>query len=161
MSALSSLIVLISCAGIGAGMLSLLIPQKRTRRILSFVVGLFLLVTVINGVSIVLKELDLSGALSIDNALPQEDGDSYLDAVVQQTADTLVKAIDELLRGEGIAAEDIRLRLNISPEGRIYADRIDIYISEADRGRKSDIRSLIYGNLSKEPVIYVKGQEAE
>lgn len=161
MSAFSALTLMISAAGIGVGMLSLLIPQKRTRRILTFVCGLFLLVSVTNGVKQALSEIDFQMPLIPEEEFSTEDSDAYLDAVVQETGDILVKALDELLRAEGIAADDIRLKLNISDEGRIYAERIDIYISEAYRNRKSDIRSLIVGNISKEPVIYVQGQEAE
>lgn len=161
MSAFSALTLMICAAGIGVGMLSLLIPQKRTRRILTFVCGLFLLVSVTNGVKQALSEIDFQMPLIPEEEFSTEDSDAYLDAVVQETGDILVKALDELLRAEGIAADDIRLKLNISDEGRIYAERIDIYISEAYRNRKSDIRSLIVGNISKEPVIYVQGQEAE
>lgn len=161
MSALSSLTILLSTASIAVGMLSLLLPQKRTRRILSFVIGLFILVILTNGVKSAIGELRFEDILTDDADIPSYSEDDYHDAVVQQTADTLVKAIDELLQEEGVIADDIRLRLDISDEGRIYADRIDIYISEQYRDRKSDIRSIIYGNLSKEPVIHVKGQEAE
>ena len=161
MSALSAQTMMICTASIGIGMLSLLIPQKRTRRILGFIFGLFLLVTVTNGVRSALSEIDFRSPVITDSELSSEDSDAYLDAVVQQTGDILVGAIDDLLRDEGIAADDIRLKLNISPEGRITVGRIDIYINETYRNRKSDIRSLIVGNLSKEPVINVQGQEAE
>lgn len=161
MSALSSLSVLICCAGVGAGMLSVLIPQRRTKRILAFVLGLFMLVLLINGVKAALGELDFGSLGSFEEVLPTYSDSDYLDAVVQQTTETLVKAVDELLRDQQIIAEDIRLKVNISTDGRITVDRIDIYISEKDRSRKSDVRSIIYTHLAKEPNIYVQGQEAE
>ena len=161
MNAASSLTVLVCSAGIGAGMLTLLIPQRRTKRILSFVLGLFLLVTMVGGVREMMSELDLSSVLDEDGDLPSVNERAYLDAVAQQTADTLVKALDELLREHGIEAENIELSVKISDEGRITADYINIYISEALRSRKSDIRSIVEANLSKEPHIYVQGQEDE
>ena len=161
MSALSSLTVLICCAGVGVGMLSVLVPQQRTRRILGFVLGLFVLVTPLKGVGTALEDLHLSDALQLDADVPTYSDEDYLGAVAQQTADILVSALDELLREEDIIVENIRLNVKISDEGRIYADRIDIYISEAYRSRKDDIRAIVYANLSKEPGIYVKGQEVE
>lgn len=161
MSAVASLTTLICCAGLGSGMLSLMIPQKRTKRILSFVLGLFLLVTVINGINAAVGELHLDGILSYNEDVLTESDRDYTGEVVQQTADTLVGLLDETLRDEGIAADDIRVSLKISSSGRISADRIDIYISEPFRGRKNDIRVIIRRELSKEPHIYVQGQEAE
>ena len=161
MSALSSLSVVICCAGVGAGMMSVLIPQRRTKRILGFVLGLFLLVTVVNGVKTSLGELELGALSDIEAALPSYSDSDYTEAVARQTADTLVKVIDELLRDQGIEADDIRLSVKISSEGRITADCIDIYMSERYRSRKNDVRSIVYTHLSKEPNIYVQGQKAE
>lgn len=161
MSALSSLTIVICCAGIGAGMLSVLVPQKRTKRILGFVMGLFILVTVVNGVAEALGEANFSASFTIDSATMTYSEQDYTDAVAQQTAETLVHAVDELLLDEDVAAEDIRLSLKISDEGRILIDRIVIYISETYRSRASDIRSIVYRHLAKEPEIYVQGQEME
>ena len=161
MNALNALSVVICCAGVGAGMMSVLIPQRRTKRIFSFILGLFLLVTVVNGVKSAIADLHFDSVGSEEYALPTYSDSDYTDAVVQQTADTLVKAIDELLRDQGISAQDIRLTVNISSDGRITADRIDIYMSEAYRSRKNDVRSIVYTHLAKEPNIYVQGQEAE
>lgn len=160
MSGISSLAVLICCAGVGTGMMSLLIPQKRTKRILGFVLGLFILVTLINGVKASLSDLSLAAVDTQVQDIAYSDGE-YTDAVVRQTADELVRALDELLRDEGIEADDIGVELKISSDGRITADRIDIYISEQYRGRKNDVSSIVNSHLSKEPHIYVQGQEAE
>lgn len=158
MSAVSSLTVLICCAGIGSGMLSLLIPQRRTKRVLSFVLGLFMLVILVNGVKEslgVIRFDDLPEWTDPDSAVA--DGDNT-DAVMNETAALLVKAVDELLRDEGIAADDIRIKLKISASGIISAEHVDIYISEQYRGRQNDIRALLHTHLSKEPNIYVQGE---
>lgn len=161
MSAISSLTVLICCGGLGAGMLSCLIPQRRTRKILGFVLGLFMLVTIVNGIKETLGNIHPAAIINTEIAQQSDDDSEYLRAVVQQTADTLVAAVDELLREQDIAADDIRLKLKISDEGRITVDRIDIYISETYRSRRNDIRAVVKENLSKEPHIYVQGEKAE
>ena len=161
MSGLASFTAMLCAVGVGVSMLSVLVPQKRTKRILGFVLGLFVLVSVIGAVRMMLGDLHLDTALSVDAPLPTCSDEDYIGEVAQITADTLVKATDELLREEGIAAEDIRITVSISDDGRIYADRVTIYISERYMDRKNDIEAIVYRNLSKEPDIYVKGQEAE
>lgn len=161
MSALASLTLLLCCTVVGASILSMLAPQKRTRRIFGFVIGLFVLVTLINGVKSAVSELHIDVSEITSGGALDDSEEDYRDAVVSRTADILVRSLDELLRAEGVVADDIRLKLKTSDSGSIYADRIDIYISEQYRGRRNDIRSLVYTNLSKEPGIYVKGQEVE
>ena len=163
MSALNGLALTICCVCIGAGLLSVLIPQKRTGQILSFVLGLFLLVSfcyALNDGWSKLKE-ELSIAIPDDLSPPQADEQAYIDAVAQTTADKLVDAMDHLLQNEGIFAQDIRISLRISEQGSIFVDRADIYITKAYSDRAEDIKSIVYRNLSKEPDVYVQKQEME
>ena len=161
MSALSSIGYLMCAVSIAAAVLSSLVPQKRTRKLLSFVLGLFMLSAAAGAV--------ISGTESGDLKLPEfsaEDIPAYSeddmnDAVAQKTADNLVSALNELLLNEGIQADDIKLDLKITDEGRIYVSRVIIYINEAGAGSAAKIRSIVYGNLSKEPEIYVSGEETE
>ena len=161
MNALASFTLLLCGVGVGVSMLSVLVPQKRTRRILGFVMGLFLLVSVIRAVRIGLSEIHFDALFDDAQTLPAWNEADYNSEVAQYTADALVEVTDELLREEGIIADDIRLSVKISSGGRIYADRIVIYMNEAYRSRKGDIEAVIYRNLSKEPIIYVNGQEAQ
>lgn len=159
MSALSHLALTMCYLSVAVTVLSLFLPQKRTRKIFSFVIGLFVICSLISAVrntSIAFNELKME-EFTYDSA----DSDEYTDAVKQKTADNLVSAIDELLRSEGIEAKDIRLSLKISDEGRIYAQEVVIYIGEEDLLRKQEIESIIYRNLSKEPLVYVEKEEVE
>lgn len=159
MKALGQIGYMICAVCIAASVLSSLIPQKRTRKLLSFVIGLFLLSSV-SGAVIAASD---SGELAIPDF--QADGpppysvEDMNDAVAQKTADNLVQAINELLLNEGIRADDIKLNLKITDERRIYVSRVVIYINEADAVSAAKIRSIVNGNLSKEPEIYVSGEE--
>ncbi len=142
-------------------MITVLIPQKRTRRVMSFVVGLFFISTFITAASAQLSAIDLMTPDINEIPIPTYEETDPQDAVAQMTADHLTQALNELLNNEGIFPRDIRLTLKISDEGRISVVRADIYISEKDKDKTPEIKSIIYRNISKEPEIHVTGEEAQ
>lgn len=154
MNTISNLSLTLCYLSVAVTVLSLFIPQKRTRKIFSFVIGLFIICSLIS--CFVDASIDFDDLTTEDQTLSGIDHQDYNEAVKQETVNNLVSSIDELLRAQGIEANDIQLSLIISDAGRIYADDIVIYISEEDFGRKQDIERLIYTNLSKEPRIYVE-----
>lgn len=161
MSALKSAALTVCCVCVAVSVISVLIPQKRTRRILGFVAGLFFISTLLNGIALHPENLNFEEITSGDYGIPQYSEDDMTAAAAQLTADNLTSALDELLRNEGIMADDIQITLKISDDGRIYASRAVIYINEEYEPRRGDIESIVYRNLSKEPEIYVTGQEAQ
>ena len=151
----------ICCICIAVSVLSILIPQKRTSKIMGFVIGLFLISSVIGLFATYNEDLKMDFSEIEKYAIPDYSEEDYNDAALQLTADNLTVALNELLLNEDIRADDILISLKITNEGRIYASRIVIYISEAYAARRNDIKSIVYGNLSKEPEIYVTGREAQ
>ena len=160
MSAVSGACGVVCCVGVASAMLSVLMPQKRTKRVMNMVLGLFVLVTLMNAIRSAAEEFSGSLDFTQSEVSAGYDESDCTDEVARQTAEYLVAASDELLRAEGIEAEDIRISLRISDEGRIYVDRADIYISEQDEDRAADIEAVIYRNLAKEPDIYVTRTQA-
>ena len=146
---------------ISVTILSTLIPQKRTRRVMSFVIALFFIAGLLHGIASALPELRLQADETRELTIPRFSDKDYNDAVGRQTADMIVASLDELLQNEGIAADDINLTLKISDEGRISVSRVVIYINEKLAGRVADVESIIYRNVSKEPDIYVAGKKAQ
>ena len=161
MSAIGSFSVTLCYLCVGSALLSLIMPQKRTRHILNFVLGLFLLVTGMNALTTCITEFReiLPDINSVE--IPSYQEQEYINTVAQMTADDLVQVTDELLQNEGIFANDIRLTLKITDEGRIFISRADIYINEMYADRKDDIERVVYRNLSKEPDVYVQEQEPQ
>ena len=161
MKQIGSLTFAVCAVCVAVSVVSSLVPQKRTAKIMSFVIGLFLTASILTAFA------DIGNPFSVNNSdmeiyeIPDYSGEDMDEAAVQMTADNLVRELDELMKNEGIKAEDIRLSLKITGEGRIYASRVVIYISEEYAAHKGDIERIVYGNLSKEPEIYVAGQEAE
>lgn len=158
MSAISHLALALCYLSVGVTVMSLFLPQKRTRKIFGFVLGLFVicsLTTCIGNTAVKWKDV-----IAIDEIkLPTVGAEDYDELIKQTTADNLVAAADEILRAEGIEARDIQISLKISDEGRIYVNNVVIYISENDLLRKQEIRNIIYRNLSKEPSVYVEKRE--
>ena len=160
MSTISGLGVTIGCISAAVGILSVLIPQKRTGRLMSFVIGMFFIGSLLSAVISGLQNIGDFDAGDYELSIPEHSEDEYRDTVAQATADRLTQVLNDLLINEGIHAQDIRLTLKISGEGRIYASRVVIYISSEYEHRVSDIASIIYRNISKEPEVYIDGQRA-
>ena len=146
---------------VAVSMITVLIPQKRTRRIMSFAVGLFIISTFITAVSAQVSKIDYDLPLANEIPIPTYNEEVSRDTVAQMTADQLTQALNELLHNEGIYPNDIKLTLKISDEGRISVVRAVIYISEKDSKQMPTIKSIVYRNISKEPEIHVTGEEAQ
>ncbi len=159
MTALSDLALTFCYLSVAVTVLSLFLPQKRTRKIFGFVIGLFVVCSLIS--SVIHSPFDFEKLEIEDVTLKQTDNEAYNKAVKQAAADNLVASLDELLRSEGIEARDIRLSLKISDKGRIYIEDVVIYISEEDMSRKNDVTRIIQANLSKEPQVYVEKEEVQ
>lgn len=159
MTALSGVGVTIGCVCAAVSIFSVLVPQKRTRRIMGFVIGLFFIGTLLSGIINGITDLGLLQNDLQSPTLPAYSEDDYTDAVAQMTADHLTEALAELLRAEGINPQDVRLTLKISAEGRITVSRVVIYMSENDVSRVGDAERIVYRNVSKEPEIYAAGEK--
>lgn len=161
MNALQSLSITLCFTAVAVSIITVMIPQKRTRRIMSYVIGLFFISTFITSAAAHLNDIDFSLPDSEEIVIPTYSETDYQDTVAQMTADNLAESLDELLENEGVKADDIQLALKISDEGRISVVRAVIYISETDRPKTAQIKSIVYRNISKEPEIYVSGEEAQ
>ena len=161
MSGLQSVSLTICYTCIAISIISVLIPQKRTRRVMGFVIGVFFIGTLVSAFTAEIESAEWSLPDTEQIDIPTYTEEDYTNAVAQLTADNVTDTLDELLMNEGIKAEDIRLTMKISDEGRISVVRAVIYISESDRDRAADVESIVYRNLSKEPEIYVTGEEAQ
>ena len=158
MSAISGLGVTVGCVCAAVGILSVLIPQKRTGRLMSFVIGVFFIGSLLSAVITGIQDIGDIDTGGYELNIPDHSEEEYRDTVAQAAADRLIQVLNELLKNEGIQAQDIRLTLKISDEGRIYASRAVIYISREYEHRVNDIKSIVYRNISKEPEVYIDGQ---
>ena len=160
MSSIQAICVTLCFTCVAVGIVSVMIPQKRTRRIMSFVTGLFFISTLVTAVSGQFNSTELSLPEIGEIVIPTYSDEEYQSTIAQMTADNLTEALNEILQNEGIFVRVIQLTLKISNEGRISVVRAVIYISEDVRDKTEKIESIIYRNIAKEPEIYVIGDES-
>jgi len=161
MNAIKAVSMTLCYTCVAVSMITVLIPQKRTRRVMGFAVGLFFISTFITAGATQISEIDFKSASPSDIPIPTYNEETSRDTVAQMTADNLTQALNELLHNEEIFPNDIKLTLKISDEGRISVVRAVIYISEKDIDKMPTIKSIVYRNISKEPEIHVTGEEAQ
>lgn len=159
MSGLYLLSTAVCCICVGVATLQTLIPQKRTRRVMSLAIGLFFLSSLLTCIATQSETLRLSFPQEAMQELPAVQAYDFTEQVAQQTADQLTQTVGELLQNERISVQDVRLALKISDQGSITVARVVIYINESYADRTDDIERIIYRNLSKEPEIYVEGKK--
>ena len=159
MTGIGQLGVTIGAICIAVSILSVLIPQKRTRRILSFVIGLFFIGSILSAAASMIPQFSAEKPMFNEPTVPQYDEDDYCGAILRLTAEKAAQALDELLSNEGIHAESIKVTLKKSAEESISVSEVIIYISEEDVDRVDEIESIVYRNVSKEPEIYAKGNK--
>jgi len=146
---------------VGISILAFLAPQKRTARVFSYILGLFVIVTIAGSIRSAFSDFSSEISLDISDSISDYSEKDYNDAVMQQTADNIVTAISDILEDEGITCRDIKLELKISDKGSIFVRRIVIYISDDYRDRTDDIKQIVNRNIQKEPDVYVEEQEAQ
>ena len=153
-------IICICC--VTCSIISLIVPDKRMNKTVNLVLGLFLICSMIIPIKGIVSTIKGEGVILQDYEFEQnvdEDIKDYQKAVMKETADNLVKVTDNLLKNEGIEADNIKLSLKLSDNNSIYVGRIIIYISKKYEDRLNDIEKIVYSNMSKEPEIIINEQE--
>lgn len=157
MSALRSSAVVVCVCCIACSVVGVVVPDGRMKKIVNLIFGAFLVLSLfipLIGLSHTIVAKDYSLELQeIEKVVP--DDKAYEQMVLNNTADNLVKAADDLLKAEGIYAENIELGIKKSDNNSIYISKINIYINENDAVRIQNIKSIIERNMSKEPVVIV------
>ena len=127
------------------------------RKILNLILGAFLICSML--IPLIGLSATFSKDLFVDNEFDNVDLSSseqaYEQLVLNQTADNLVNAANDLLLSENIAAQNIEIGIKKSENNSIYISTINIYISDDDKYKTEKIKNIIARNMSKEPVIII------
>ena len=156
MTAFRNCAVIVCVCCIACSIISLVAPLGKMKKIMNLILGMFLLCSMVIPVVGLLDsfpsdfKFDESVAQYSDNT-----DDAYNQMVLNKTADNLVLAADNLLKNEGITADNIELALKKTDNDSIYISSVVIYISEQYSHRAHEITKIIASNMSKEPVIIV------
>ncbi len=156
MTALKNSAVIVCVCCIACSIISLVAPLGKMKKIMNLILGMFLLCSMV--IPFVGLFDSFTADFEFDESATQYSDDStdaYNQLVLEQTADNLVLAADNLLKNEGITASNIELALKKTDNDSIYISSVVIYISEQYEHRAQEITKIIGSNMSKEPVIVV------
>ncbi len=132
----------------------MLAPLGRMKKLVNLVLGLFLILSMLVPVVSLFKynknELTIEDS-GLEYDVSQEE--SYNTLVLNQTADNLVQAANNLLLSEDIKADNIKISLKKTDNNSIYISSINIYVSKEYKNRAEDIIKIIGSNMSKDPVV--------
>lgn len=150
---LTSIIACVCC--IACSIISLIAPLGRMKKTVNLVLGLFwicsMLVPVVGLLSTENPEINIDDYV-YDSSYSEAD---YEKLVLNETADNLVIATNNLLLAENIAVENIEIGIKKSDTNSIYISRINIYINNDLESEVEKIKRIISTNMSKEPVVIV------
>lgn len=156
MTAFSNCAVIVCVCCIASSIISLVAPLGKMKKIMNLILGMFLLCSMV--IPVVGLFDSFSSDFKFDESVAQysdNTDNAYNQLVLSKTADNLVLAADNLLKNEGITADNIELALKKTDNDSIYISSVVIYISEQYSHRAQEITKIIASNMSKEPVIIV------
>ncbi len=156
MTAFRNCAVIVCVCCIACSIISLVAPLGKMKKIMNLILGMFLLCSMV--IPVVGLFDSFPSDFKFDESVSQysdNTDDAYNQMVLNKTADNLVLAADNLLKNEGITADNIELALKKTDNDSIYISSVVIYISEQYSHRAQEITKIIASNMSKEPVIIV------
>ena len=156
MTALNTAASVLCASAVICALMSLIVPYDRMKKAVNLVLSLFLICSLILPVKSAIEQLSLDETFSEYDESISFSQEDFNKAVLKETANSLVLCADELLKNEGLKANDIKLSLRISDEGSIYVGSVLIYISREYEDKAGEIEKIIYRNFSKEPQIIVE-----
>lgn len=155
MNALKSASVIACVCCIACSIISLIAPLGRMKKTVNLILGLFMICSMI--VPVVGLFSTEKPKVNIDD-YAYESGNyeyDYEELVLNETADNLVRAANDLLLAENITVDNIEIGIKKSDNNSIYISRIIIYINKEFETKVDKIKNVISINMSKEPVVIV------
>lgn len=146
--------VTVCAAAIACAILSRLVTDGSLKRILSLVMGAFMVCSLIIPVKNALKDfsLDLSSYPSAEQITSTAD-EAVNKQVVAQTRQNLENTLGALLLQNGIKSNKCEVILADSGENRIIISAVSIYIDKDNADEAEQITELCRQNLGIEPNI--------
>ncbi len=158
MNAIKSASVVVCACCIVCSIIGLISPSGTMKKTVNLILGAFLICSMIIPLvglsSALMTDFSVSDDFNVDT-YPYNNDENYEQLILNETAENLVTAANDLLVGEGITAENIEISIKKSENNSIYISAINIYITKEDEYKAEKIKNIITRNMSKEPVIIV------
>jgi len=164
MSAIAEIARAICYVAIACAVIDVLAPDGKLRKVFSIIVGAFIILTVISGVS---QDLDLSDLLPEPAPARMEierGGEEFAAAVQEQTTelvrDRLAEHIDgAVLSRVSVKAKKISIYMDISEDGGISMKCIEITLDSADADKAYIVTAELVREFGNDVEIAVKLKE--
>ncbi len=156
MKGIADVAAVICAAAIASSLISILIPQGSTKKVLSAVIGVFILCTLIvpikNAVSGISLELDV---LKLTESITASADEAYEDAVIKETKSRLESSVASYLLSEGFKVKTAEIKLGKDDISGINIKSLRIYIDKSEIMNSVRIIDLIKRKYEVYPVIKV------
>lgn len=153
---MSAAISVCACALI-CSVLSNIVSDGGTKKLVSLIMGAFVICSMISPVSSVISELKGSiPEYDIKNELSSTADQAYSNAVVFQTQKNLEQALSDLLRQNGIEINRCKIILALTENNSIIISSISIYISKDSTQAVDSISEITKDSFSVMPSIFTE-----
>ncbi len=136
-----------------ASIVRIIAPGEKTMRILSMVIGVFVILAVVSPLVNFARNLDLSSSAEELFSLENDLSDNYNEEVMRETGDYLAAYVSELLKASKANPRDVQVVMGVKEDGGIYISRCRIYMDKDDYLKEKEVKELIGSNLFVEPAV--------
>lgn len=141
-------------AAIAGSVISVLMPDGSTKKIMTLVMGAFMLCCLIVPVKNAIQGFTLdTSQLQSEEEITASADEAYTDRVIAQAEQTLASTLEGFFKSESIPVKKIRFYLKEEENLGIIINRICIYIDKKDNTHVFRINEITEENFSKTPDI--------
>ncbi len=154
MSTIASVCSAICVVAVGGALISVIIPDGNTKKILSLVLGAFLLCSMILPVKNAITDINLEiSNFPNETQITASADEAYTESIIKETENTLAKTLDGLLKSENINVNRIRFYLKADENLGIIISRISIYIDKKNNSKVFRINEITEENFGQTPFV--------
>lgn len=160
MNGLNAAVITACAAALIGSLVSSFVTDGGTKRILSLVLGAFMVCAMILPVTKAVTELriDHDNAPSYDDLSATAD-EAYQKQVVETTRQNLERTLDAILRQNGFSPDRVEVILADVGDGSIILSQVSIYLNEADWQNAAAVTTLTQQSFQITPQIFRSSHE--
>ncbi len=157
MSSVATVAAIICVSALACSFVSIAVPQGTTKKVMSIVLGIFILCTMIVPIKNAVKNfsLEISVADSAEDLTASAD-EAYNNAVISETKLILESNLKSVLSQKNINAEEIEINMSVDKNGGIYVDEIRIYILKKDEALINEIIAITKEKYETVPEVIMR-----
>ena len=156
MNSIASTAAVICAVTIGVSLISLIIPNGSTKRVINTVIGVFILCCMIAPVKSAVENFSFNFEVpGLSDTLSASADEAYNKTVIKETESKLENMVVSYLKSKNINIKSASVKLSADDKKGIYIESIRIYINRRNITDCGVINSLIENKFEKTPEIKV------